>query len=329
MDSFALLAEQGRGNARRPRDSHRFYREHEERINTITSSDRFAPPDLPSADRRSYGHRCVGPGHVGASGRFAAKSLLTNNCQHGEPMRGNTRSVKFGLRSQRNLLLPGEAPEDFRALLAESEAHFQPQTAQEREVVGRIVAIAWKLDRIDGIENQLLRQEVERLAGESHERRVLSLAEDAYAVLESFLRTIPFFRPSQPSMAKAVLVQGNQEAACRLEVLAVTEQVGGEVFEQFKVAARRMDEVFSSEATESAANPEYMQALDVLETALKAATTEVETLRAKRQHQFQEKLESLRFTVAPSLSQTRKLDRYRASLERSRERELAHLNTLI
>jgi len=75
--------------------------------------------------------------------------------------RSNMAAVTHGLRS-RTVLLKNESEEDFNALHDLLVDHFQPANPYETDLVERLVAARWRLDRVSSMETALLEVEVAR-----------------------------------------------------------------------------------------------------------------------------------------------------------------------
>lgn len=97
------------------------------------------------------------------------------NAQHSTGPRtdeGKARSamnaVRHGLAARASLL-PGEDVAELQQLADEMQADFRPRSAIERELVGRVVSLTWRLRRIARAEETLWAEEdAERVSG--HER---------------------------------------------------------------------------------------------------------------------------------------------------------------
>jgi hypothetical protein len=139
-------------------------------------------------------------------------------------------AVRHGLAA-RACLLPGENAEELAELAAEMEADLRPCGAAQRELVGRIVSLSWRLRRLAGAEQALWAHE-ERQALEAWHRsgQAMALAADMMGPLCGARAT---HRPPPPAPATgeqfvarqfSTTGGGNGSSISALERLAVYEQ---------------------------------------------------------------------------------------------------------
>jgi len=69
--------------------------------------------------------------------------------------RSSQNALKHGLHSKQ-VLLPTESADDYRALLASYFAHFAPTTPLTAELVETLAVTRWRLRRLSAIESDLL-----------------------------------------------------------------------------------------------------------------------------------------------------------------------------
>lgn len=85
------------------------------------------------------------PRKLAANRANAARS--TGPRSDGGKARASMNAVRHGLAA-RAALLPGEDPAELEQLAAELEADLRPAGAAERELVGRVVSLSWRLRRV-------------------------------------------------------------------------------------------------------------------------------------------------------------------------------------
>jgi hypothetical protein len=79
--------------------------------------------------------------------------------------RSSANSLRHGLTAS-NVVLHGESREDFDLLLADYVDQFRPATRVEMELIESMAVARWRLRRLLGIENNMLRVEMSRRAEE-------------------------------------------------------------------------------------------------------------------------------------------------------------------
>lgn len=65
-------------------------------------------------------------------------------------------ALKHGFNSSKHTLLPTDDPEEFEALRASFHEQLEPRNAIENYLVEKVVANAWRVRRIHGIESSVL-----------------------------------------------------------------------------------------------------------------------------------------------------------------------------
>ncbi len=98
---------------------------------------------------------------IAANRRNAQKSTGPKTAAGKARAAKNRRSHGF---YSADIVLPGENPEEFEALLAELEAEFQPATPTERHLVHTIAACRWRLHRIVRLETGIFAQRMKEIA---------------------------------------------------------------------------------------------------------------------------------------------------------------------
>jgi hypothetical protein len=91
-----------------------------------------------------------------ANRRNAAKSTGPKSVEGKQVTRMN--ALKHGLQAE-HVVIPGEDPEEFEALLRSLENDWQPVGARERLLVERIAYCTWRLQRASLIETAMMRKE--------------------------------------------------------------------------------------------------------------------------------------------------------------------------
>ena len=98
---------------------------------------------------------------IAANRRNAQKSTGPKTAAGKARAAKNRRSHGF---YSADIVLAGENPEEFEALLAELEAEFQPATPTERHLVHTIAACRWRLHRIVRLETGIFAQRMKEIA---------------------------------------------------------------------------------------------------------------------------------------------------------------------
>ena len=92
---------------------------------------------------------------VAANRRNAAKSTGPKSAAGKQIARMN--ALKHGLEAER-VVIPGEDPEEFEALVRGLEEHCQPVGPLEGTLVERIAHCTWRLQRVSLIETAIMRE---------------------------------------------------------------------------------------------------------------------------------------------------------------------------
>lgn len=238
---------------------------------------------------------------------------------------GNLNALRLGLRSAQNLLLPGELAEDFESLLRGYIEQLLPQTVAEQQVVARVVGLRWKVHRVDATEDALLRSELERQLGQTQEFKTDLLLQRAVLLTQGLLAMVPTFAAATPQEAEKVLLNGLQTGLGMVDAVAVKVHLPVGVLADLVSASNELKLTFIVENTQG----EYLAALKVLEGAVARAHQALLEAQKESASRLSKKAEELRHKVRLNIATIRLLDRYRASLERSVERELAHLKAIV
>jgi hypothetical protein len=69
--------------------------------------------------------------------------------------RSSQNALKHGLRAQKHMLLPGESAAEYQRLEAALLEELAPEGALQAVLARRVVAAAWRLERVEQIEGQL------------------------------------------------------------------------------------------------------------------------------------------------------------------------------
>lgn len=252
----------------------------------------------------------------------------TGGMRRADPRTGNTSTVKLGLRSERNLLLPGESAADFAALLQAYVEQLRPTTAAEHQSVARLVGLRWKVLRADAHEDALLRAELDRKVAQSEEQRVLDLVMRAATLASAFVEMIPSFSKAPPHEAEATLLSGFQALVSMVDAVAAKKDLPVGVLGDLAGLADRLRLDFALESSAADFDALYRQQLLDLDYVVRRVIDCLTSVRAACDAELAQKQEELRHGVRLGISVVRVLDRYRAALERSTEREMAHLAVL-
>jgi hypothetical protein len=128
-------------------------------------------------------------------------------------------AVRHGLAS-RAALLDGEDPAELEQLARELDADLRPRGALQRELVGRIVGIAWRLRRLARAEERLLADDYDdRVRSHDQTRRFRNDFGIAGTMFDTHLDP-----PARMSGAELVARQFEQSKTSSLERFAVYEQ---------------------------------------------------------------------------------------------------------
>ena len=79
--------------------------------------------------------------------------------------RSAQNALKHGLRAQQHVVLPDEAAAEFAALEAALQAELAPEGALQSILVRRIARAAWRLERVDRLEVEVLEEQRRGSAG--------------------------------------------------------------------------------------------------------------------------------------------------------------------
>lgn len=243
---------------------------------------------------------------------------------------GNANTVRLGLRSGRNLLLPGEKLKDFKSLLESYVEQLRPETRAEHEVIARLVGLRWKLQRADAHEDALLRAELQRLVNESPEKKTVDMVRRALAMLNGLVAMTPTFAGAAPADSKDPLMNGVHTAIAMVDAVAVKVDLPVGVLADLVVAHEALREfyILGDGDQNGPRLTEYQRALNSLRVAAERAVIALEETEKTASAKQACRTEELRLGVRLNISMVRLLDRYRAALERSAERELEHLRSL-
>lgn len=248
--------------------------------------------------------------------------------------RGNTNAVRHGLRSTQNVLLPGEKKVAFVKLLAGYHAQFMPEGVAEVETVNRIVALRWKLRRADLGETDKLKEVVANSRKATKEQKALDLVSNAATALSGLIANLP-------AMRRAAAVQESGQVLLRVlpKVIAFVDEVAvriglpmGTLADLVAVAERvKIEAVIADQHLDGVPDqgkPEFHATLDALLQVAQRARQALMDLQTQAQRDVEAKTASLVNSVSLTISDTRRLDRYRVATERSIGRELDHLRQL-
>lgn len=250
-----------------------------------------------------------------------------------EAILGNTRTVSLGLRSSRNLLLPGERLQDFQELLSAYIAQLQPGTEAEFLSVTRVVGLRWKLQRADLHENRLLAAEVEKQLEACPEKKAEALLARALKVSQALEEMVPVFRAAGARNSETSLRHGVEALAAMLKPVGVvlglpTAQLVDlqNTVEDINLHYVEIGPV--DELNESTPSDEFNALLSRLAVIVAGLRVALEKLEVTARAAVEKQAETLRFAVRLKVSEVRVIDRYRTALERGIERELVHLRGL-
>ena len=136
--------------------------------------------------------------------------------------RSSMNAVRHGLAARASLL-PGEDADELEQLTREMEDDLRPRGAAQREVVGRIVSLSWRLRRLARAEEAMcLEENADRAAG--HERCMRARA--AYGMTRTPLDDDDYQDPPVPATGPQFLARQFAKARgnAPLERMAVYEQ---------------------------------------------------------------------------------------------------------
>lgn len=249
-----------------------------------------------------------------------------------EAILGNTRTVSLGLRSSRNLLLPGERLEDFQELLSAYIAQLQPGTEAEFLSVTRVVGLRWKLQRADLHENRLLAAEVEKQLEACPEKKAEALLARALKVSQALEEMVPVFRGAGARNSETSLRHGLETLAAMLKPVGVVLGLPTAQLAELENAVDDIKlhyvEIGPVDELNEASSAEFDVLLSRLAVIVAGLRAELEKLEVTARAAIEKQAETLRFAVRLKVSEVRVIDRYRTALERGIERELVHLRGL-
>src|SRR3954466_9557877 len=119
--------------------------------------------DLPIPQQNAPGPKTISPKRLAANRANAAKSTGPRSAAGKAAAAFN--AIKHGVASRASLIR-GECPIELKELSDALERDLRPRGALQRELVGRIICLCWKLRRVQRAEEYLGRVEVsKRLSG--------------------------------------------------------------------------------------------------------------------------------------------------------------------
>lgn len=238
---------------------------------------------------------------------------------------GNVNAVGLGMRTSRNFLLPGEDVAEFQHSADSLLAHLQPQTQAEVDAVQRLVGIQWKLHRIERHEHLLLLRAIEEASEALPEKKTLDLARRAQTAVSATIEMMPLFSNAIAEVAMMTMVDTMRTVNAMVDALAARHPLAPGVLGELGGAVNSLSTL---SAIGVASNDEYLAMLGGLGSALVRAQSAIDEAVAVLEELLKKKREELVITTTLKTTDYRLLGRYRASLERSRERELNHLRHL-
>src|SRR3954469_8139568 len=133
--------------------------------------------DLPIPQQNAAARKPVSPKRLAANRANAAKSTGPRSAAGKAAAAFN--AIKHGVASRASLIR-GEDPVELKELSDAMERDLRPRGALQRELVGRIVCICWKLRRVQRAEEYLGQVAVSRQLSGYHAAVELKLPDDWY-----------------------------------------------------------------------------------------------------------------------------------------------------
>ncbi|MCC6334337.1 MAG: hypothetical protein IT380_10160 [Myxococcales bacterium] len=232
---------------------------------------------------------------------------------------GNTNAVGLGLRSGRATLLKGESLSAYKANLQAFLDELQPRTQAEVNVVHRVADLRFKLQRADRHEHHLLAEAQAKLLAESSESKHLALVERCLTAIDAMLQVLPAAKTTQVVVAQQLFLPLRQVGEM-LSAVDSKRSLPFGVVTDFAQALERM-EFITVPGTD--VDEDLPGAVQQVEVTGRVVQQELRSQRRTLQKEVRFLATKLSAAVKLNIATTRTLDRYRVSLERSIERELA------